>query len=104
MGKMGEMKARMDEVKTALAALEVTGEAGGGLVRVTLTGERRAKRVYIDPSLLNVADKDMLQDLIVAAVNLASAKAEEEGAAIMKDKTEGLLPNIPGLDLGGFGK
>lgn len=103
-GKMGEMKARMEEVKTALAELEVTGESGAGLVRVTLTGDRRAKDVEIDPSLLNPAEADMLQDLLVAAFNLASQKAEEQGARIVKEKTAGILPNIPGLDFGAFGK
>lgn len=102
-GKMSEMKARMEEVKKSLATMEVEAEAGGGLVRIVMTGERKAKALHIDPTLLSTTDQEVLQDLIVAAFNLASAKAEEQAEATVKEKTAGLLPNIPGLDFG-FGK
>ncbi|MCJ7816151.1 MAG: YbaB/EbfC family nucleoid-associated protein, partial [Xanthomonadales bacterium] len=62
-----KMQQEMQKAQEELAKLEVTGEAGGGLVKVTMTGKHAARRVEIDPSLLD--DKEMLEDIVTAAIN-----------------------------------
>ncbi len=63
-----QMQGRMQKVQEEIAAIEVTGQAGGGMVTVVMTGRHDVRRVKIDPSLLQ-DDKDMLEDLMAAAVN-----------------------------------
>lgn len=93
-----QFKARMAEMQETLAALEVAGWAGGGMVEVTLTGKNEMRRVKIDPALLNPGEAEVLEDLIVAAANDARGKVEGEVARRMADLAGGLnLP--PGLEL-----
>ncbi|MBS3895580.1 YbaB/EbfC family nucleoid-associated protein [Silanimonas sp.] len=93
-----QMAQRMqDSVKKAqeeLATLEVTGQAGGGMVSVTLSGRMEARRVRIDPQALT--DAEMLEDLIAAAINDAVNKANEESGRRMSAATAG-MPIPPGL-------
>ena len=92
-----QMQENMKRVQEELAAIEVEGQSGAGLVKVTMTCKHAVKRVAIDPSLL-AEDKDMLEDLVMAAVNDAVAKAEATAQAKMAGFTAGLnLP--PGLGL-----
>jgi hypothetical protein len=99
-GLMKQAQAMQDNVKKAqeaMAALEVEGQAGAGLIKVTMTGRHDVKRVAIDPSLLG-EDKDMLEDLVMAAMNDAVQKAEAATQAKMAGFTAGLnLP--PGMGL-----
>lgn len=103
MGKMKEAQSRLKKMKENLGTITATGEAGGGMVKAIVNGNRQIIKIEIEESLLKVTDKDILQDLTVAAVN----KALQEIEIIIKDElkknTEGLLPNIPGLDLSGLG-
>ena len=87
-----EMQARMAEMQQKLAAMEIEGTAGGGMVRVVLNGKRDVRRVKIEPSLLKPEDAEVLEDLIVAACSDARAKVEAEAAAEM-GKITGGLPN-----------
>ena len=103
MGKLGEVKTRMAEAQEAISKLEVTGEAGAGMVKARMNGSRRLTGLEIDPSLSQPEDAEMLRDLLIAAVNNAAAKMEDLSKEEMKKRTEGLLPNIPGMDLGAFG-
>lgn len=103
MGKLGELKQKMAEAQERVAQIQAQGEAGAGLVKATVTGTKKLIALDIDPSLLNINDAQMLKDLIVAAVNQAQVAAEELAKEEMKKGTEGLMPNIPGLDLSGFG-
>ena len=103
MGKLGEVKTRMAEAQEAISKMEVSGEAGAGMVKARMNGARKLIGLDIDPSLLNAQDAEMLRDLVIAAVNNAATRMEELSKEEMKKKTEGLLPNIPGLDLGAFG-
>lgn len=103
MGKLGEMKTRMAEAQEKIAELRATGEAGAGLVKATVSGNKKLISLDIDPSLITPADAQMMKDLIVAAVNHAHTQAEDLAKAEMKRSTEGVLPNIPGLDLSAFG-
>ena len=87
-----QMQENMRRVQEELATIEVEGVSGAGLVKVTMTCKFAVKRVTIDPSLLG-EDKDMLEDLVMAAFNDAVAKAEATTQAKMAGFTSGL--NLP---------
>lgn len=73
-----QMQQRMQEAQEEIARLEVTGEAGAGMVKVTMLGNHNVKRVEIEPSLLaDEDDRDMLEDLVAAATNDAVRRVEE---------------------------
>jgi DNA-binding YbaB/EbfC family protein len=92
-----EMQANMQKAQEEIANLEVTGESGGGLVRITMTGRHEVRRVVIDDSLL-ADDKDMLEDLVAAAVNDAAHKVDATTQERMSGLTSGMnLP--PGMKL-----
>ena len=96
-GLMKQAQAMQDNMKKAqdeLGTVEVTGESGAGLVKVTMTCKHDVKRVAIDPSLL-ADDKDLLEDLVAAAFNAAVRKAEEVSAEKMGKITAG-MPGLPG--------
>jgi len=102
MGKMKEVQARLKEAQDNLVNVRATGESGGGMVKATVNGKRQLISLEIDPNLLKPEDQTVLQDLIVAAVNKASEEAEVRAREELRKSTEGLLPNIPGLDLTGM--
>jgi DNA-binding YbaB/EbfC family protein len=87
-----EMQANMQKAQEELAGLEVTGESGGGLVSVVMTGRHEVRRVAIDDSLLG-DDKDMLEDLVAAAINDAAHKVEATTRERMAGLAGGL--NLP---------
>lgn len=103
MGKMKEAQARLKTMKEQLATVTVTGEAGGGMVKATVNGQRQLVKVEIEPTLVKPEDREIIQDLIVAAVNQAMTRIDEVIKEELKKNTEGLLPNIPGLDLSNLG-
>jgi len=82
--------------------LQAHGESGAGMVKATVNGKKQLVAIEVDPALLKSEDKIILQDLIVAAVNKANDEAEGLAKEEMRKSTEGLLPNIPGLDLSGM--
>ena len=93
-----ELQGKMEQLQTELETLEVQGSAGGGMVNVTMTGKGEVKKVSIDPSLMKEDEREILEDLIVAASADAKGKAERAAQDKMKDITGGLqLP--PGLGL-----
>ena len=93
-----EMQAKMAELQERLAETEVTGAAAGGMVQVTMNGKGAVRAVRIDPSLIDPAEAQVLEDLIVAAANDAKTKVEQEVAQEMQKLTGGLnLP--PGFSL-----
>ena len=89
------MQGKMQEMKESMARAEVTGEAGAGLVQVTLNGANEARGVTIDPSLMT-EDREVLEDLIAAAINDAVRKVQALQQEQMADLTQG-------LPLGGLG-
>lgn len=103
MGKMKDLQDKMQQAQQELQHITATGEAGGGLVRATANGHRQLIKLDIDESLLTPQDRDMVADLVVAAVNKALDTVAEQAKQEMQRKTSGMLPNIPGLDLSGFG-
>ena len=98
MKQVREMQGRMEQMQADLAALEVDGQSGGGLVRVTLTGKGDLKKIHIDPSLLKPDEAEIVEDLIVAAAADAKGKVEAEMQSKMSEVTGG-LPLPPGLKL-----
>ena len=92
-----QMQETMKKAQAELAELEVTGESGAGMVKVTLNGQHEAKRIVIEPKLLS-EDKEMLEDLVAAAFNDAVRKI----AARSQEKYSGLMSGLnlpPGMKL-----
>ncbi|GAA0893099.1 YbaB/EbfC family nucleoid-associated protein [Fulvivirga kasyanovii] len=102
MGKMKEVQAKVKEAQENLVHIKATGESGGGMVKATVNGKKEVINLDIDQDLVKPEDKEMLQDLVVAAINKALQEVEVLAKEELKKSTEGMLPNIPGLDLGGL--
>jgi len=84
-----QMQANMQKAQEEIASMEVTGESGGGMVKVTMTGRHEARRVEIDASLLG-DDKEMLEDLVAAAINDAAHKVE----AVTQERMAGMAAGL----------
>lgn len=91
------MQENMRKAQEELAGIEVTGNAGGGMVKVTMTCRHDVRKVEIDASLMNQDDKEVAEDLVAAAVNDAVRKVEKAAQEKMAGIAGGL--NIPGLNL-----
>jgi hypothetical protein len=92
-----QMQANMQKAQAEIAAMEVTGESGGGMVKVTINGRHEAKRVQLDPSV-PMDDREMIEDLVAAAFNDAAHRLE----AMTQEKMSGLMGGMnlpPGLKL-----
>jgi DNA-binding YbaB/EbfC family protein len=92
-----QLQANMQKAQAEIAAMEVVGEAGGGMVRVTINGRHEAKRVQIDPSV-PMDDREMIEDLVAAAFNDAVHRLETTS----QEKMAGLMGGMnlpPGLKL-----
>jgi DNA-binding YbaB/EbfC family protein len=98
MKKAQAVQAKLQEAQEELGRLEVEGQAGGGMVSLTLNAKGELRGVRIDASLLTPADKEMLEDLIVAAFADGKAKAHRAAAEKMQSLTAG-LPLPPGMKL-----
>jgi DNA-binding YbaB/EbfC family protein len=92
-----KMQEELQRTQERLAQEAVTGEAGGGMVKVTMNGRHEVKRVAIDPTLMT-DDREMLEDLVAAAVNAAVQRVAERTQATMAGLTAG-LPLPPGFKL-----
>ena len=92
MKKAQQMQKDMQEAQEALAKMEVTGESGGGMVAVTMRGTHEVTKVVIDDTLMS-DDKEMLEDLIAAAINDAVHKVAKNSKESMASMTDGL--NLP---------
>lgn len=88
-----QMQSKMQEMQEELAQRSVTGTAGGGMVTVEADGKGSVRKIKIDPSIVNAADVEMLEDLIVVAVSDAQKKANEVAQAEMGKLTGGM--NLP---------
>ena len=84
-----QMQEKMQQAQQEVADLEVEGQSGGGLVKVVMTGRHELRKVDIDASLMS-DDKEMLEDLVAAAVNDASQRLESKSRELMAGATEGL--------------
>jgi len=90
-----EMQEKMQAMQAELSTSEYIGKSGGGMVVVTMLGSGEIKKAQIDPSLIKIEDKEMLEDLIVAALNDARSKVD----ASAKESTSGILGGL-GLPAG----
>ncbi len=95
-----KMQAEMEKVQEELANKTVTEESGGGMVKATCNGKKEIISITIDDEIINSGDKEMLEDLVVAAVNKALESAGKMAEEEMGNITRGMIPpglNIPGL-------
>jgi DNA-binding YbaB/EbfC family protein len=93
-----QLQAQMQKMQEQLAAMEIDGQAGAGLVKVTLNGKGEMRRVNIDPSLMKPDEREILEDLVVAACQDAKNKVEAAVQTKMQEMAGG-LPLPPGLKL-----
>lgn len=85
-----DMQSKMEEMQADLESLTVTGESGAGLVKATATAKGELTALEIDPSIFNPDEKEVVEDLILAAIKDAQAKAAEKSQSEMAKMTEGL--------------
>ena len=98
MKKAQEMQKKMQEIQDSLSDLEVEGTSGGGIVKIIMNCKNEVKKIDIDPSIIKNDEKEVMEDLIIAALNDAKSKAEEKSQEEMKKLTGGLgLP--PGMKM-----
>jgi DNA-binding YbaB/EbfC family protein len=90
-----KMQAKMAEMQEQLKTETLEASAGGGMVRVVITGDMQVKELHIDPAAIDPDDVDMLQDMVAAAVNEAIRSAQELAGRRMGEITGGM--NVPGL-------
>jgi nucleoid-associated protein EbfC len=98
MGKVKEVQEKMKLAHESLVHISAAGESGGGMVKAIVNGKKQLISIDIDSALLKQEDKEILQDLIVAAINKAAEEADVIAKETLKKSTEGMLPNIPGMD------
>jgi DNA-binding YbaB/EbfC family protein len=104
MGKLKEMQEEMENARKRLEDLHVTAESGGGMVKVTATGNRKIIKIEVDPEIMDPADKEIMEDLITAAVNKAMEEAETRARDEISKVSSDFMPNIPGMDLSNLGR
>lgn len=95
-----KMQEEMQRVQQELGNKTVTEEAGGGMIKATVNGNKELVTIEIDPQVINVDEKEILEDLVVAAVNKAIQSANKMSEEELSKVTKGLIPpglNIPGL-------
>jgi nucleoid-associated protein EbfC len=98
MKQVSSMQSKMGDMQTKLESLVITGQSGGGLVKLTMNGKGSLQSVTIDPSLMKQDEREILEDLLVAAHADAKNKVEATAAEEMKTITGG-LPLPPGMKL-----
>lgn len=97
LGKLNEMKKKMEEIKSRLDNISVDGNGGDGAVKIEMTANRKVKNVFIEDSLLDSSRKEELTDYLEIAMNDALEKAQNISETEMEAAGKGILPNIPGL-------
>jgi nucleoid-associated protein EbfC len=102
LGKVKDLQAKMKEAQESLGSIIETGESGAGMVRATVNGKKQLLKIEIDEDLIRPEDREVLQDLVVAATNKALENIEDKVKDHLQKATQGLMPNIPGMDLGGM--
>lgn len=104
MGKLKEMQAEIERARQRLDDITITAESGGGMVVVTANANRKILKVTVDPDIMDRNDKEVMEDLIAAAVNKAMEAAENVAREEIGRVSNSFIPNIPGVDLSKFGQ
>ena len=100
MGQIKEAQAKIKAAQENLVNISAEGESGAGMVRAVVNGKKQLLQLDIDASIDGPEDTEMRKDLIIAAVNKAIEAVDIKVKEEMKNTTSGLIPNIPGIDLG----
>lgn len=102
MKQIQKMQERVAQVQEGLETKTVAGESGGGMVKVTANGKQHLTAITISREVVNPEEVEMLEDLVLSAVNKALEESSKLAQEEMAKATSGMMPNIPGLNPPGF--
>lgn len=101
MGRLQQMQEAMDKIQQEIAAMETTAESGGGMVKATVNGAHQVVSLSIEAEVIDPKEKEMLEDLVIAAVNRAMEESQAAAGELMQKQANAMLPgglpNIPGF-------
>ena len=103
MGKMGKLKEEIANLNDEMDAKELHLSGASDMLQITVSGNKEIRNISINESMFRPEFKDELEDQLVVLINQAINEADIQKKAEFKERTEGMMPNIPGLDLSGFG-
>lgn len=98
LGKMKEVQAKVKEAQDKLEFITTSAESGAGMVKATVNGKKQVVALEIDKDIITPDDSQMMKDLIIAAVNKALEDVDIKAKEELRKSTEGIIPDIPGMD------